>query len=96
MSLPTAKVNSGITLEMENKVKASNSGPPISQIVLKNFTKMSWIIKGCPEEILIKLAIVLKIPRSSWNTEVWNQTQSLPFKVPDLLYKFQMIWVKGI
>jgi hypothetical protein len=41
MSLPTAKVNSGITLEMENKVKASNSGPPISQIVLKNFTKMS-------------------------------------------------------
>jgi hypothetical protein len=57
---------------------------------------MSWIIKECPEEILIKLAIVLKIPRSSWNTEVWNQTQSLPFKVPDLLYKFQMIWVKGI
>jgi hypothetical protein len=38
---------------MENKVKASDSvrhrsqdiGPPISQIVLKNFTKMSLIIK---------------------------------------------------
>ena len=28
--------------------------PPISQIVLKNFIKMSLIIKECPEEILIK------------------------------------------
>jgi hypothetical protein len=35
--------------------------PPISQIVLKNFKKISWIIKECPEEILIKLAIILKI-----------------------------------
>jgi len=35
--------------------------PPISQIVLKNFIKISLNIKECPEEILIKLAIVLKI-----------------------------------
>ena len=35
--------------------------PPISLIVLKNFIKNSSIIKECPEEILIKLAIVLKI-----------------------------------
>jgi hypothetical protein len=39
-------------------------GPPISQIVLKNFIKISLIIKICPEEILIKLAIVLKISES--------------------------------
>jgi hypothetical protein len=32
--------------------------PPISQIVLKNFIKISLIIKECPEEIFIKLAIV--------------------------------------
>jgi hypothetical protein len=31
--------------------------PPISQIVLKNFTKINLIIKECPEEILIKLAM---------------------------------------
>ena len=30
---------------------------PISQIVLKNFIKISLIIKECLEEILIKLAI---------------------------------------
>jgi hypothetical protein len=35
--------------------------PPISQIVLKNFIKINLIIKECPGEILIKLAIVLKI-----------------------------------
>jgi hypothetical protein len=35
--------------------------PPISQIVLKNFKKKSsLIIKECPEEIFIKLTIVLK------------------------------------
>jgi hypothetical protein len=34
--------------------------PPVSQIVLKNFIKISWIIKECPEGILLKLAIVLK------------------------------------
>jgi len=38
---------------------------PISQIVLKKFVKISLIIKECPEEILIKLAIVLKILKSS-------------------------------
>ena len=37
--------------------------PPISQIVLKY--KNQFIIKECPEEILIKLAIVLKISKSS-------------------------------
>ena len=37
------------------------SDSPISLIVLKNFIKNSSIIKECPEEILIKLAIVLKI-----------------------------------
>ena len=42
--------------------------PPISKIVLKNFIKISLIIKECPDEILIKLAIVLKISKSSWNT----------------------------
>ena len=40
---------------------------PISQIVLKNFIKI--IIKECPEEIFIKLANVLKISKSSWNTK---------------------------
>jgi hypothetical protein len=39
--------------------------PPISQIVLKNFIKISLIIKECAEGILIKLAIVLKISKSS-------------------------------
>jgi len=39
--------------------------PPISQIVLKNFIKISSIIKECAEEIFIKLAIVLKISKSS-------------------------------
>jgi hypothetical protein len=38
---------------------------PISQIVLKNFIKMSLIIKECPEEIWIKLAIVLKVSKSN-------------------------------
>ena len=41
---------------------------PISPIVLKNFAKINLIIKECPEEILIKLAIVLKITRSNRNT----------------------------
>jgi hypothetical protein len=35
--------------------------PPISQMVLKNFIKISLFIEECSEEILIKLAIVLKI-----------------------------------
>jgi hypothetical protein len=39
--------------------------PPISEIVLKNLIKISLIIKECPEEILIKLAIVLTISMSS-------------------------------
>jgi hypothetical protein len=39
-----------------------------SQIVLKNFLKISLIIKECHEEILIKLAIVQKISKSNWNT----------------------------
>jgi hypothetical protein len=39
--------------------------PPLSQIVLKNFIKISLIIKESPEEILLKLAIVLKISKSS-------------------------------
>ena len=43
--------------------------PPISQTVLKNFIKINLIIE-CPEEILIKLLIVLKISKTSWNTEV--------------------------
>jgi hypothetical protein len=37
----------------------------ISQIVLMNFIKISLIIKECPGEILIKLAIVLKTSKSS-------------------------------
>ena len=51
--------------------------PPISQIVLKNFIKISLIIKECPEGILIKLAIVLKISKSSWNTDNITQTKSI-------------------
>ena len=39
--------------------------PPIFQIDMKNFIKISLIVKECPEEILIKLAIVLKITKSS-------------------------------
>jgi hypothetical protein len=30
--------------------------PPISQIVLKNFIKISLIIKECPEEFFYKIA----------------------------------------
>jgi hypothetical protein len=37
----------------------------ISQIVLKTFLKISLIIKESPEEIWIKLPIVLKISKSS-------------------------------
>ena len=43
--------------------------PHIPQIVLKTFIIISLIIKECPDEILIKLAIVLKISKSSWNTK---------------------------
>ena len=40
--------------------------PPIFQIVMKNVIKISLIIfKECREEILIKLAIILKISKSS-------------------------------
>ena len=39
--------------------------PHFSQIVLKNFIKISLNIKECPEEILIKLVNVLKISKSS-------------------------------
>ena len=39
--------------------------PHIPQIVLKIFIIISLIIKECPDEILIKLAIVLKISKSS-------------------------------
>jgi len=39
--------------------------PPISQLVLKSLIKMSLIIKECPEEIVINMAIVLKISKSS-------------------------------
>ena len=46
--------------------------PPISQIVLKNSIKISLIIKGCPKEILIKLAIFQKISKSIWNTVTTN------------------------
>ena len=46
------------------------SQAPISQMVLKNFIKNSLIFKECPEEILIKMVIVLKISKSSWNTWV--------------------------
>ena len=45
--------------------------PPIFQIFLKNFIKISSIIKECPEEILVKLEIVLKISKSGWNTVLW-------------------------
>ena len=44
--------------------------PSISQIDLKNFIEISLIIKECHDEILIKLAIVLKISKFSWNTDV--------------------------
>jgi hypothetical protein len=47
------------------RLRSQDTCPPISQIVLKNFIKISLIIKECPEEILIKLAIVLKIAKSS-------------------------------
>jgi len=35
------------------KHRSQDISPPISQIVLKNFIKISLIIKECPEEILI-------------------------------------------
>jgi hypothetical protein len=47
--------------------------PPNSQIVQKNFIKVTLIIKECPEEILIKLTIVLKISMSSKPNKLsWN------------------------
>ena len=42
--------------------------PSISQMVLKNFIRISLNIKECPEEILIQLATVLKISKSSCKT----------------------------
>jgi hypothetical protein len=38
---------------------------PISQIVMKNFININLIIKESPEEILIKLEIVMKISKFS-------------------------------
>ena len=43
---------------------------------MKNFIKISLIIKECPEQILIKLAIVLKISKSSWNTGVYQNLKN--------------------
>jgi hypothetical protein len=43
--------------------------PLISQIVLKNFIKISLIVKECPEEILIKLATDL-----SWRFQSLAET----------------------
>ena len=51
--------------------------PPISQIVLKNSIKISLIIKECPKEILIKLAIFQKISKSIWNTVTTDKRQTL-------------------
>ena len=62
---------------------------------LKNFIKISLIIKECPEEILIKLAIVLKISKSSWNTVL----HSYPMTVGDCkkgLSVFTVNWKKYI
>ena len=41
--------------------RSQNICPSIFQYVLQNFIKICLIIKECPEEIFIKLAIVLKI-----------------------------------
>jgi hypothetical protein len=63
-------LKSGVIVREKNVYSVSarhhsqDISPPISQIVLKNFKKISLIIKECPEEILIKLAIVL-ISKSS-------------------------------
>ena len=56
--------------------------PPISHIVLKNFINICLIIIKCPEEILIKLAIVRKISKSSWNTIFRLATNSFLFNNP--------------
>jgi len=45
--------------------RSQDTCPPISQIVLKNFLKISLIIKECLEEILLKLAIDMNISKSS-------------------------------
>ena len=67
---------------------ARHRSQDICQIVLNTFIKISLIIKECPEENLIKLAIVLTISKSSWNpVSIINNGESW------LVYS--TIWVSG-
>ena len=61
--------NNIINLRNSARHKSQDICLLISQIVMKNFIKISLIIKERPAEILIKLAIVLKNLMSTWNTE---------------------------
>ena len=61
MLLLSATLNTVIQLG----IGLTTFAPSISQMVPKNLKKITLIIKECPEEILIKLAVVLKILKSS-------------------------------
>ena len=65
-----------VTVQLHNGIIQYFSSHPVIQlgIGLRTFAhlflKLSWglIIKECPNEIVLKLTIVLKISKSSWNT----------------------------
>jgi hypothetical protein len=63
----SSNIISTLLLSDSARHRSQDMFPSISQIVLKNFVKNSLI----NEEILIKLAIVPKISKSSWNTVIW-------------------------
>ena len=62
---PPAPGDSNTNVSDSDRHRSQDICPPISQIVLKKFIKIILLIKECPKEILIKLAIVLKISKSS-------------------------------
>ena len=80
--------------------QSQDISPPISQIVLKNFVKICVMIKECPEDILIKLAIVLKISKSSWNIDCMNisvlQVSILLQEQTFVSVLHCMLWIKWI
>jgi hypothetical protein len=54
--LPNYNFRGGKTIRISDSSMSQDICPPISQIVLKNFIKITLFIKEYPEEIWIKLA----------------------------------------
>jgi hypothetical protein len=59
--------------------------PTISQIVPKNFIKNGFIIKDCPEEISIELAIVLLLSTVHYHNKSFYQSM---FKIIAIFFCF--------